>query len=270
MPLPESAGVINELELFPADRTADPGVEVGTVGWDGEDEHADVGTQENGGVTLIKVQLYRGKDSTSDVKPGVAQGHKILARLNGYPLWVIPPRGLECMVLFPGGFATTPGAGVIVALPGANPYVQFSKTRAKLDVGEDTDLVIKGRSITLSTYENDFIAVGPDSGIMLCDRDGNMMQIKDGQITIAVADEGSPPDAKTVIKLSETALDLAQKTASGNMAGIRLENLEVTVLGAVFKALTAGGVLGKLASAPTGIQYSVAPGTMSATWSVQP
>jgi hypothetical protein len=258
---------INESDLFP--HGTPPAVEAGMIGWEDEEEVADVGVEGNGGVTLIRVQLYRGKDATSDVKPDEAQGHKILARLNGFPFWCIPPKGLQCYVMFPGGFESTPGAGVIAALPGANPFVQFSKTRAKLDVGEDQDLVIKGRSVTLSTYDNDFIVVGPDSGIMMSDHLGNMVQIKDGQILIAVAD-GDPPDAKTVIRLKVDNMELLQKNAGGNIAGVKLANLEVTVVGSVFKALTAGGCLGKAASLLTGVQYSVVPGTMSATWSVQP
>ena len=258
---------LNEADLFP--ETSPPAVEAGVIGWDGEDDVADVGTEANGGVTLIRVQLFRGKDATSDVKPGVAQGHRILARMNGFPLWAIPPKGMQCYVMFPSGFESAPGAGVIAALPGANPFVQFAKTRTKLDVGEDQDLVLKGRSVTISSYDNDFIAVGPDSGIIMSDHLGNMVQIKDGQILITVAD-GDPPDAKTVVRLKTDSLELLQKNSGGNIAGVKLENLEVTVVGAIFKALTAGGCLGKFASLPTGIQYSVAPGTMSATWSVQP
>lgn len=258
---------LNESDLFP--NASPPAIEAGIIGWEDDEEVADVGTSDNGGVTLIKVQLFRGKDATSDVKPGIAQGHKLLARMNGWPLWAIPPKGLQCYVMFPSGFELSVGAGVIAGLPGANPFVQFSKTRSKLDMGQDQDLVIKARSVTISSYDNDFIVVGPDSGIMMSDHLGNMVQIKDGQILIAVA-SGDPPDAKTVVRLKTDSLELLQKAAGGNMCGVKLADLEVSVVGSVFKALTAGGCLGKAATIATGVQYSVVPGTMSATWSVQP
>lgn len=257
---------LNESDLFP-EAGGPPAVEAGIIGWDGEDEVADVGDDSNGGVTLIRVQLFRGKDATSDVKPGVAQGHRILARMNGWPLWAIPPKGLQCYVMFPSGFEEAPGAGVIAALPGANPFVQFSKTRTKLDVGEGQDLVLKGRSVTLSSYENHFLSVGPEVGVLMSHPGGHAIQIHENQVRIWVSKDD---DAKSLIVLSQDKIEVLQKAAGGNIASIVLSEEEAIVLGKVFKALTAGGVLGAAASAITGVQYSVAPGTMSATWSTQP
>ena len=132
-PLPDSDVLPRPQQAF---------IEAGTIGWDGDDDVADIGTEDNDGTTLIKVQLFRGIDPTQPPIDGQATGHKILARLSGFPFWAIPPKGMQCFVAFPAGFATTPGAGVIVALPGANPFVQFSSSRAKIDVGRDQDLVI--------------------------------------------------------------------------------------------------------------------------------
>jgi len=257
---------LNESDLFSGE-AGPPAVEAGIIGWDGEDDVADVGDETNGGVTLIRVQLFRGKDATSDVKPNVAQGHKILARMNGWPLWAIPPKGLQCYVMFPSGFETAPGAGVIAALPGANPFVQFSKTRTKLDVGADQDLVFKGRSVTISSYENHFLSVGPEVGVLLSHPDGHAIQIHENQVRIWVSKDG---DAKSLVVLSQDKIEILQKAASDNATVVMLSEEEVVVLGKVFKALTAGGVLGAVASAVTGVQYSAAPGTMSATWSTQP
>lgn len=250
-------------ELFGGPGSTPAVIEAGTIGWDSEADVADMGTEANDGTTLVRVQLFRGKDPTADVQPGVAQGHKILARLNGFPFWCVPPRGLQCYVAFPAGFGLTPGAGVIIALPGANPFVQFSKSRAKLDVGPEMDLVIKARSITLSTYDNDFVAIGPDSGIMISDHNGNVVQMKDDQIVIAVASDG---DAKTILRLTPELLSLAQKAANGVVAGLNLKDGDVVPAGANFQAYTAGLNLGPAATAATPAIIGVGTAAVVTAW----
>lgn len=259
-------------------RALPPIIEAGTIGWLDDDEHADLGTQDNDGTTLIKVQLYRGIDPLKEPHPdGRAQGHKIVARLSGFPFWAIPPKGMQAFVAFPGGFATTPGAGVIIALPGANPFVQFSESRAKIDVGRDQDLVIKGRSVTLVMHnpddpdgQEDFISISPEGGIQMGSRDGLGVVIKDGSINLFVPDASG--DAKTVLRLSKDALEVVQKDASDGVAMLKLAEQEVTVCGAQFLAATAGGALGMAASVASGVAYGVAGpvNTMSTTWTVSP
>lgn len=262
-------------ELLP--RNLPPIIEAGTIGWVDDDEHADLGTSDNDGTTLIKVQLFRGIDPLKEPDPdGRAQGHKIIARLSGFPFWAIPPKGMQCFVAFPGGFATTPGAGVIFALPGANPFVQFSPTRAKIDVGRDQDLVIKGKSVTLVMHnpddpdgQEDFISISKEGGIQMGSRDGLGVVIKDGTINLFVPDASG--DAKTVLRLSKDAIEAVQKDSSDTVAMLKIAEKDVTVCGAQFLAATAGGALGTAASMANGIAYGVGlmlP--MSATWTVSP
>jgi len=239
-----------------------PAVEAGTIGWDGEADVADQGTEANGGTTLVRVTLYRGKVPTDEVKAGVAQGHRILARLNGWPFWAIPPAGLQCYVMFPSGFETTVGAGVIAALPGANPFVQFSKTRAKIDVGEDQDLVIKARSVTISTYDNDYIAVGPNSGIRCADHDGNLFRLKDGVFRVAII--GEDGNAKTVLQLSLDDLRMAHKNGAGLQSMIKLKGGSATMQADREGAIASGSVmLGGAASPARPVLVGSPPGVPS-------
>jgi hypothetical protein len=91
-------------------------VEMGTVGWNDGSEIVDPGTPENGGVTLIKVTLYRGRDPKSEHTPGAAQGTQILARNSGGD--VVPAAGSQVYVARPAGF-DGPGCWCIIANPGA-------------------------------------------------------------------------------------------------------------------------------------------------------
>jgi hypothetical protein len=131
----ETLTTMHEQELFGMAPT--PHLEQAIVGWAGDDEQADIGSQDNDGTTLVKVTLVRGAMPDADAEDGPPRGHRTMARLSGFPFWCIPPKGMQCLVAIPHGQETTTGAGVIVALPGANPFTQFSKDRAKCDVGPD-------------------------------------------------------------------------------------------------------------------------------------
>ena len=66
-----SATSPNEHDLFRSDD--EPLVfEPGTVGWDEDDAHADLGTATNDGNTLVKVTLFRGRDPSTTPKPGAS------------------------------------------------------------------------------------------------------------------------------------------------------------------------------------------------------
>lgn len=90
-----------------------PQVLRGTVGWDGEPSWADLGDDTNGGITLVRVTLFRGKQVGRVIKPGAAQGHQILVAIPD-GIMRIPPLGAECIVVFPDGDTQTPGAGVLL------------------------------------------------------------------------------------------------------------------------------------------------------------
>jgi hypothetical protein len=175
-------------------------IEMGTVGWEGDQgNHFDINKDADDGTTLIKVQLYRGKRPLKEVKPGIAQGHQILAQLSG-PTWHVPDKGQRVLVAMPGGMEDVVGAAVIVAMPGPAPSSQYTQTKSKLDVGPDHDLVIKGRSITITDYSNRFISVTSD-GLIMQDTDGSGIIIKEGKIQIFSTN-------KTVIQLDDTLVQI--------------------------------------------------------------
>jgi len=245
--IPQPLFHFDECDVLPGMDSPQMVAELGRVGWDGEDDHADLGTTANDGTTLVKVQLYRGKDPLEELKEGAAQGYKLRARLSGWPIWAVPPKGTEVMLLFPGGFATTPGAGVIVACPGHNPNNQFSKTCLKIDAGPDQHLILKGKSVCLTMHSptgsgpEPFVSISEDGGIQAVDADGNGWVIQNGEVSLFAADGG---DTKTVVRLSKTGLDIAQKVSAVKTTLVTITNDVITLMGATFRALCGNVSLG--------------------------
>jgi hypothetical protein len=100
------------------DEAAQTICELGTVGWFGDDEVAEMGAADNSGANYIKVTLQAGappgEPSTAD---GYANGHQVLARLLE-PARYIPSFGKPCIVLFPGGKVESQGAGLCLPIGG--------------------------------------------------------------------------------------------------------------------------------------------------------
>lgn len=255
----------------PADY-AQVATEMGTIGWDGDSEHADLGKTTNDGTTLIKVQLFRGRDPNEPYKEGVAQGHQIWARIGG-PMWYVPPKGSQCFVLFPGGFAETPGVGLLVpAYPGQSPSIQFSKTRAVLDFGPTVDVIIKGKSVVLCDYTSPtpyYLAVGPTTGIKCGAPDASGFCLQSGKWLMYTVDGGGT--AVNTMQMSSADYSIV-RTEGGQVHGVKLSGGNVDVCGALFNAKTAGGNLGMgITSAVTnGIAYSAAgpANLISPSWCV--
>ena len=232
--------------------------EPGTVGWDAVDAHFD----SEDGVTLVRVTLVRGRHPSTPLTPEVAQGHQVLCRIGG-GLFRIPKKGTSVMVGFPTAFAGHPAAGVIVCTTEASPDAQFSDTKAKFDVGADTDFVIKAKSVTISDYDNRFLHVGPD-GVMLQDEAGNGVLMKGGAIMIFVADSG---DAKTVLQMTPKELSLLQKDAGF----IKLTGGNATIMASGSAGLVGGNVsIGAAATAATPALCGPPPGTPSLSVFISP
>lgn len=243
-------------------------IEHGTVGWDDGSELLDLGTDTNGGRTFIRVQLFRGADPASVPDPGdgAAHGYKIKARISG-PMWHVPPRGTHCLVAFPEGLVDAPGLGVIIALPDKNPSIQFSGSRAVLDFGPDMDVVIKGKSVVISDYENRYFSVGPETGIKCGDADANGFCLKAGQWLMYTTQAGN---ARSCLKLAGAEASLALN--DGKVAFVKLSDGKIEVAGTKFVAATASGYLGLTAVAASPIAYSAAGpvNLISASWFVAP
>lgn len=233
--------------------------EPGTVGWDGSDPHYDTAD----GVTLVKVTLVRGRHPSTPLTPSVAQGLQVLCRIGG-GLFRIPPKGTAVMVGFPTAFADHPAAGVIVCTTEASPDIQFSATKAKFDVGKETDLVIKAKSVTISDYDDRFLHVGPD-GIIMQDENGNGLMLSGGALVVFIADGG---DAKTMLQMTKKELSLLQK----DTGVVKLTGGNVTIVASGSAGLLAGNVsLGAGATAATPALVGASPpGTPSTSVFISP
>jgi hypothetical protein len=145
-----------------------------------------------------------------------------------------------------------PGAGVLLDELEDAPDHQFGATKSKLDLGKDTDLVIKARSITLTDHDDRFIHIGPDAGIQVQEKDGTGVMIKDGAVVIMAAEGGA---MKTLLQITKEAIQAMQ--ASGNLLNIRAGN--VTLLGTQCSMVFGSIKLGALATPATPVHYGPAP-----------
>ena len=240
------------------------GIELGVVGWPGDADHAAVSAEDLNGRTLVKVTLLRGATGyDADVPDGEARGTRIRCRVKG-PDFYVPPKGTEVMVAIPAGFGLTDGAPVILACMGATPDIQYSKTRAKFDYGPDIDVVFKARSVTISDYEDRFVAVGPDTGIMITDADGTMIQIKNKKIVILAPDASgsSPPMSAAVVTLAAEAIGLVHKSDAG-MVLVQLGDGDFQALG-LQGVLKFGATLIGIAASPVTAAVTAPPSSPGA------
>jgi len=253
--MPDFAGSLDASIVGPAPQGL--AIELGRVGWFPDtSDHAAVSDDDIHGTTLVKVTLVRG-GLPDDVPPeGEARGMQIRARVLG-PQYYVPPVGTEVLVAFPGGFQQTPGSAVILGTLGATPSEQYSATKAKLDYGPDCDVVLKGRSVTLVSYNDAtptgterMVAVGPDTGIQILDEDGFGMVIKDQAVTI-FAPNPADQDAKSIVRLTKDQLTLANKDGGNNVCSITLKDQEVCAAGLVCNTCAPGTNLGSAATAAT-------------------
>ncbi len=246
-------------------------IELGVVGWPGDDDHADVSADDLNGRTLVKVTLLRGGTAfDTEIPDGEARGTRIRCRVKG-PDYYVPPKGTEVMIAIPAGFGLTDGAPVIIACMGATPDIQYSKTKAKFDYGPDVDVMFKGRSCTMLMYNpddptqaEDFISISPEGGIQAVDRNGFGLAIKDNSVMLFAP--GADGDAKTIVRLELGQLTLANKDDGGNQCGLTLTEQEVTAAGIVFNAFTPGANLGAAAAAATPAMTGVGGVASWATW----
>jgi hypothetical protein len=239
-------------------------IELGTVGWDGVDEYAFLGSGDNDGYTLVRVQLYRGRDKTKPLKKGVAQGYQIVAQIDS-ALFYVPPRGTRVYVALPAGMDTTKGAGVIFATVRPSPTIQFAsdksgEPRAVLDFGDETHVVIRGKSVTAQDPQGRHISVGTPraggaAGVSAIDETGSGWTIQSGVVGLFATDNGTPPDAKSCIQLTATLIDIMQKGST--LAGAKFASGDATICGNNFYSYTAGCYLGAMATVANTVLWGV-------------
>lgn len=136
--------------------------EIGSIGWEDEDEYFHPGETSNDGLTLVKVQLFRGRDYTKELSDR-AQGVKILCVLPDGEFRV-PAKNARCYVMIPQGMDNVPGAGLIVATVGGGNEVHRNITAGDVVIGPTGDdrgaacsLVKKDGTITHFTTDNNLV-----------------------------------------------------------------------------------------------------------------
>jgi hypothetical protein len=245
----------------------DTQIDIGTVGWEGDDTFYEKGTAENDGYTLVKVQLYRGRNQSKPLKAGIGQGHKVLCHISS-GVFRIPPRGTRVYVAFPRGMETVPGAGVIMAAVEKNPQIQFEEDRVVLDFGTETHVVIKGKSVNITDFEDRFISVGEprtggDSGIVFQCEDGTGGYMRTGKVSFWTS-SGPAQDAQNLFQLENDKINIILK----NGGYIRIDaagggKMESFALNNFMKGTC---WIGALPNMSTGATYSI-PNVLSTTLS---
>ncbi len=235
-----------------------PQIEVGTVGWEDEDVWFERGTANDDGYTLIRVQLFRGRDITKPLKDGIGQGVRLLCHISS-GIFRIPKKGMRVYVAVPVGMEAKAGAGVIIATIEKNPIEQFDTGRVLMAFPDD-DLIIKARSVTVSDYNDDYIAVSPGGGIKAGTFGGGLTQLKNDKFTAVCPGgvylfAGTTPSAGLVLGSGQ-----AQLWCGAGMFKINALGLGTWLgLGAVINAASVS--IGALASPAT--PASIFPGMPS-------
>jgi hypothetical protein len=142
-------------------------IALGTVGWDEEDEDPDQGSDTNGGVTLVPVQLFGGRDHAkvaTQLESGRAQGRRIWAQVGG-PIYSIPSKGTRVAVGIPGGHPTTAGAAFIIRELGPSPTSDFGTDKIKgVSAGHEFVFAVGGTKIHIKDGQ---VLVGDDTAAAL-------------------------------------------------------------------------------------------------------
>jgi len=183
-------------------------IEMGTVGWEDEVEWAF--KSDDDGMTLIRVQLYRGRDYTQPLKAKVGQGPKILCCIDA-GLYRIPPKGARVYVALPAGMEDGPGAGIIFAMAAPSPNGQLEKDRIVMDFGPDAHVIIKGKSVTLSDYVGTFVSAGETRatpgtpGVTIQTTSGTGACFQPDALGIFVADGST---TKSILQMTTSKVDV--------------------------------------------------------------
>jgi hypothetical protein len=255
-------------ELFHDSPDDSGSIELGTVGWQDGADHYDA---EAGGLTLVKVTLFRGAAPPAEGEtpdPERARGRQILARLSA-PLWYVPADGAVVHVSIPAGFGAVPGGPMIIGVAANTPAQQFATNGgndAILDFGPDRRVIIKaGGGVILSDYENRYVGVSPEIGFKIGDADASGACLKGGKWLFY----GSiAADAKVVLELDANGggIRLADKGGAAP-AGLEIKGGNWIAYGTKFAASTAAVYLGSSPTNATPVLYG-SPGSPLASLGV--
>lgn len=95
---------------------------LGQIGWDTDADHFFPGEKTNSGLTLVRCQLFAGRDTTQQHTPDRAQGRKLTCQLSD-GVFRVPKKNTRCYIAIPDGMDNVAGAGVIIATVSSGPEV---------------------------------------------------------------------------------------------------------------------------------------------------
>jgi hypothetical protein len=135
-----------------------------------------------------------------------------------------------------------------------------------------TRYVFKGRSLTFTTHnpdgdKEDFISISPLGGIQATDHLGNGFVIKDGEVVMFAVKPGDSPDCKSMVRLTETMVQITQKASDGSCSLVQLQDGQVCVNGKSFVAGVGQALIGNFAVMPAAIGPQ--PGAISTSVYIQ-
>ncbi len=234
-----------------------PAIANGTIGWDGVEKAADIDTTADDGVTLVRVTLHSGApQGAPTAASGAANGQQILCRIT-WPLWVIPPKGMQCLVAFPDGLTRTPGAGIIFACTGRGPATELARGVAVLDL-PNHDLMIDTRSTTILNEVGDSLSL-TDGGFKAMTYNGSLISLKDSEMIAQMYDGNKATKASLSMNEDEVIL-----MNCGANAGCKFVSAGPVFVGGVFQMnYTTSISFGIGASAATKVMVGPTIGTAS-------
>lgn len=110
---------------------------VGQAGWDDEDVVAFPGTMEDDGHTLVRCQLFSGRDVSKEHTPDRAQGTKLVCHIADHV--GVPVKGASVYMVFPHGMEGVAGAALIVGVVTPGP-----ERKTNLTPGDKTISCVSG------------------------------------------------------------------------------------------------------------------------------
>ncbi len=146
---------------------------VAQAGWDDTDEMLFQGGFDDDGNTLVRCQLFTGRDITKEHDPDRAQGTKLVCQiLDGLG---IPVKGAKVFLICPHGMQGKPGAYVIVG------SVTKQALRKNIEAGSVVDTAPSGEAC--------------------------IMKKPDGSIIIHTTDDNSPTGSSIFLRISSQGLE---------------------------------------------------------------